>query len=126
VSTNNSPGGYADPTATSVTTTTNGDLIFSAILGAFGGGTVTPSPGFTALTTVASAATLGAAYAVQSTAGAISNTYTSTPNYWAQILIALEANPNGPLPGTDKDIYFDTTSSTFAGYVFHAGTWNPF
>ena len=126
VSASNSPGGYSGPTSVGVTTTVNGDLIFAAISGAFGGGTITPGSGFTGLTTESGSVTTGAAYALQATAGAISTTFSSSSNYWAQAMVALKANPNGPLPGTDKDIYFDTTSSTYAGYVYHNSYWNPF
>jgi hypothetical protein len=119
-------GGYGAPPSSNITTTKSNDLVFLACMGQFGGGTLTPSGPFTLLNNASSSVDLAAAYALQATAGSVTGQFTSTSNYWGQVLVAFEANPDGPLPGAEKDIYFDTTSSTYAGYVYHDTYWNPF
>jgi len=117
-------GNSSTPTVFNITTSQANDLVVSACVSQAGG----PLPAVsTNLTALQSTMNWASGYNVQSSVGAKTYAWSlSSSTKWAEFIIALKANPSGPLPGVDNDQAYDTTTSPWTAYVFHGGMWNQY
>jgi len=118
----------ASPTIQTVSPTVINDVIVSAVAGFHD----TNTWAWTNATIIAQSNgsdANGIAYHIDPAIGAYSVTVTTTAsgaNDSPQLLIAFKAVPSIPVPGSEKDIYFDTSVTPYQGYVYHSGIWNAF
>jgi hypothetical protein len=120
-------GNAPTPGPLSLTTTVGGDLIFAAVSGNHNGTTYSAGTGFTLNNFINDADAQATEWCQQSSDGAISASFGATDNDdYAMAMVAFEAVTGTGVTGAEGDLYFDTTTTPFTGYVYHASAWNHF
>jgi hypothetical protein len=120
-------GNAPTPGPLSLTTTVAGDLIFAAVSGNHNATTYSAGTGFTMNNFINGADAQATEWCQQSTAGAISASFGSTDNDdYSMAMVAFKAASGTNASGSEGALYFDTTTTSFTGYVYHASAWNRF